>query len=81
MEELYIRLLKLNPRYRRIDEVPLSIRLRQSPTRLKDWIHRIEHQIQMTSLLANVTIPGQLTIQQAIRNMHRANGEQNKYPP
>lgn len=51
--------------YRQINEIPYEIHINQAPSKLKDWLSRIEHQIQMTKLLENTPMPGQLTIQQA----------------
>jgi hypothetical protein len=81
LKEVYENPPRLSTQYKQVTDMPLEIHLHQSPTKLKDWLVRLDHQIRMTSLLDTTLMPGQLTIQQAIQNMERHRTCTNKYLP
>jgi hypothetical protein len=62
--------------YKQITKIHFEICIRQSPTKLKDWLTCIKHQKQMTALLDVIAQPRQLTIHQAFENMKKISGEQ-----
>jgi hypothetical protein len=78
---LYDKPPKLALRSKQVTEVPLLTPLQQSFTRLKGWILHIEHQIRMTSLLDVAKMSGQISIQQAIKDMQKEIGSNKKFPP
>jgi hypothetical protein len=71
---------KLASRYHPIDSIPYDQRIRRTTTQLKVWLAHIQHQIKIMDLLNATKQPGQLTIQEAMQNMQRAQ-EAVKYPP
>jgi hypothetical protein len=80
VREIYQTQPVLAKRYPRINQIPLEDRLKKSTNQLKDWIYRVEHQIQMSQMILSARSPGQLTLREA----YQAAGlvaEVNKYPP
>ncbi len=78
---LYSNPPKLASRYHPITQISLHDRLRRSNTYLKQWLSRIEHQIQVSHFLSSTRPPGQLTIRQAFANAERIRASSHKYPP
>lgn len=68
VREMYENSPQLATRCKQMTE---EICVRQSPTKLNDWLTRIEHQMWMTDLLDVTAQPGQLMIQQAFENMKK----------
>jgi hypothetical protein len=72
---------KLASRYQSILHMPLEQRLRCSTTQLKEWIHRIAHQQQVSEILFATLPPGQLTLRDAYKRTGYSTHRNTDYPP
>jgi hypothetical protein len=65
VRRLYDENHQLHPRFTPIASAPLESRLGRSAKQLQQWIHRVQHQIRMTSIIKEIEQGRQLTIRQA----------------
>jgi hypothetical protein len=67
VKSLYKENYQLHARFTPINSVPLELRLGRSAKQLKQWLHKIHHQIRMTQTLDEFEQSKQLTIRQAFQ--------------
>jgi hypothetical protein len=72
---------KLARRYQAITEIPIETRMKQSTQNLQNWIALIKHQQKVTTLMAAKRPPNQMSMQQAVANMHKALNGKQYFPP
>jgi hypothetical protein len=66
VRHLYQNPLTLHQRYPAITAIPLDIRLNRNTRNLREWLHRVKHQIAMTKKLQNED-SSQLTLKEAYK--------------
>jgi len=81
VHDLYKHPPRLAKRYPPITNIPIEQRLRKTTQQLTDWLTRVDHQQKVTKWMETTRPPGQLSIQEAFRNMRRHGNEKQKYPP
>jgi hypothetical protein len=77
VQNIYKKPPKLARWYQEVTSIPIETRLKQSTQNLQNWIELLKHQEKVTNLMATRRPPNQISLQQAVANMHKAlNGKQ-----